>query len=323
MYGTLEGPSARPPSRAGVQKRESGWLPCGNCCVTVPPDRYLAVERFGNVTGILESGLHCVGADCCGLCITFRSITRRVEQNECVIETKTKDNVFLLARVAVQQSVMQDHAQSAIYELADVSAQVDSYVADVVRSHLPRMTLDEAFENKDSISCAVQDALSQSMADYGFTIHKALVTELKPSQDVMVAMNEINKQKRLRDAAQMASEADKIRVVKKAEADRDAAMLQGEGIARQREAIIEGLKRSITGAEGAPSTDALSADRVSELLLITQYFETLKEIGANARTNTVFIPSSPAEGVRDIASQVRAGILQAAPAAAAPQQSEM
>jgi len=323
MYGTLHGPTGQS-SRAGMQKRESGCMPCGNCFVTVPQDRYYAVERFGHFTGILESGLHCVGFDICGLCITFRSITRRVEQNECVIETKTKDNVFLLARVAVQQSVIRDHAKSAIYELSDVGAQVDSYVADVVRSQLPKMTLDEVFENKDSISRAVQDALSGSMTEYGFTIHKALVTELKPSQEVMNSMNEINKQKRLRDAAQMASEAEKIRVVKKAEADRDAAMLQGEGIARQREAIIEGLRRAVTGSEGSPA-DALSADRVSELLLITQYFETMKEIGANSRTNTVFMPSTPAEGIKDIASQIRNGILQAAPAAAAaaPRQSEM
>jgi len=305
MYGTLHGPTGQS-SRAGMQKRESGCIPCGNCFVTVPQDRYYAVERFGHFTGILESGLHCVGFDICGLCITFRSITRRVEQNECVIETKTKDNVFLLARVAVQQSVIRDHAKSAIYELSDVGAQVDSYVADVVRSQLPKMTLDEVFENKDSISRAVQDALSGSMTEYGFTIHKALVTELKPSQEVMNSMNEINKQKRLRDAAMMAAEADKIRVVKKAEADSESARLQGEGIAKQREAIVDGLKRSVTSG----TDEQLSSDKVSELLLITQYFETLKEIGARSGSNAVFIPHSPADGVRDISAQIRNGIMQ-------------
>jgi len=315
MYGTLHGPTGQS-SRAGMQKRESGCIPCGNCFVTVPQDRYYAVERFGHFTGILESGLHCVGFDICGLCITFRSITRRVEQNECVIETKTKDNVFLLARVAVQQSVIRDHAKSAIYELSDVGAQVDSYVADVVRSQLPKMTLDEVFENKDSISRAVQDALSGSMTEYGFTIHKALVTELKPSQEVMNSMNEINKQKRLRDAAMMAAEADKIRVVKKAEADSESARLQGEGIAKQREAIVDGLKRSVTSG----TDEQLSSDKVSELLLITQYFETLKDIGANPKTNAVFIPHSGGGGGADISSQIRNGIMQGG---AAPGQHRM
>jgi len=53
MYGTLHGPTGQN-SRAGMQKKESGCLPLGNCCVTVPQDRYYAVERFGHFTGILE-----------------------------------------------------------------------------------------------------------------------------------------------------------------------------------------------------------------------------------------------------------------------------
>jgi regulator of protease activity HflC (stomatin/prohibitin superfamily) len=194
--------------------------------VTVPQDKIYAVEWFGSFSKVIGSGLHFVGADCAGCCITFRSITKRVEQNDVFVETKTKDNVFVLVKVSVQQAVLPDQAESAIYKLANVSAQIDSYVSDVVRSHVPKMNLDDAFENKDAISQAVQETLTKSMFDYGFQILKALVTELKPSQDVMDSMNEINKQKRLRDAALMASEAEKIRVVKKAEGDCEAARLQ-------------------------------------------------------------------------------------------------
>merc|ERR1712176_1695561 len=226
----------------------------------------------------------------------------RVEQNDVFVETKTKDNVFVLVKVSVQQQVIPEQAESAIYKLANVSAQIDSYVSDVIRSSVPKMNLDEAFEEKDKISSAVNDALTKSMHEYGFQIIKALVTELKPSQDVMNSMNEINKQKRLRDAAMMASEAEKIRVVKKAEADCEAARLQGEGIAKQREAIVDGLKRSVTSG----TSEQLSTDKVAELLLITQYFETLKEIGANSKASSVFIPHNPAVG--DMASQIRNGI---------------
>jgi len=274
--------------------------------VTVPQDKIYAVELFGSFTKVIGSGLNVVGCDVGGCCISFRSITKRVEQNDVIVDTKTKDNVFVLVKVSVQQQVIPDQAESAMYKLANVSAQIDSYVSDVVRSFVPKMTLDEAFEEKDRISSAVNDALSKSMGEYGFQIVKALVTELKPSQDVVNSMNEINKQKRLRDAAVMASEADKIRVVKKAEADCEAARLQGEGIAKQREAIVEGLKRSVTSG----TSEQLSSEKVSELLLITQYFETLKEIGANSKSNSVFIPHSPADGVRDISGQIRNGIMQ-------------
>merc|ERR1712060_683729 len=235
---------------AGQQRQESGCIPCFNCCVTVPQDKIYAVELFGSFTKVIGSGLNVVGCDVGGRCIT-----KRVEQNDVFVETKTKDNVFVLVRVSVQQQVIPEQAESAIYKLANVGAQIDSYVSDVVRSCVPKMTLDEAFEEKDNISSAVNDALTKSMHEYGFQIIKALVTELKPSQDVMNSMNEINKQKRLRDAAMMASEAEKIRVVKKAEADCEAARLQGEGIAKQREAIVDGLKRSVTSgtSEQTPS----------------------------------------------------------------------
>merc|ERR1712151_709466 len=188
----------------------------------------------------------------------------------------------------------------------DVHTQIDAYVSDVVRSQVPLMLLDEAFEKKDDISNAIQDKLTKEMAAYGFAIHKSLVTELTPNADVMQSMNEINKQKRLRDASIMAAEAEKIKVVKAAEAAADAAQLQGEGIARQRRAIIDGLRESITHGTG----ETLSTEKVSELLLITQYFETLRDIAANGKAQTVFLPHS-AGAVADVASQIRNGILQA------------
>merc|ERR1719497_305571 len=168
------------------------------------------------------------------------------------------------------------------------------------------MTLDEAFEKKDDISHAIQDKLTAEMAAYGFQIHKALVTELQPDSSVVASMNEINKQRRLRDASVMAAEAEKIKVVKAAEASADAAQLQGEGIARQRRAIVDGLRDSITHG----TSEQMSTEKVSELLLITQYFETLRDVAANSKSQTVFLPHS-ANAVADVASQVRNGMMQA------------
>jgi len=308
-YGAI---NPRPLNKAGVQRTERGMFGCCNCCVAVPNDKYYVVENFGGFDGrILSPGFSWVGCDCLGICYQFRSITKRVEPNECVIETKTKDNVFVNVKVAVQQSVMKDRVEQAVYRLSDVSSQVDAYVADVVRSHVPKMSLDEAFERKDDISVAIQEQLGSKMQEFGFEIHNALVTEVRPDQQVMDSMNEINKQKRLRDAAIMAGEAEKVRVVKAAEGAADAACLQGEGIARQRAAIVEGLRSSMK------SEDALSDERISELLLISQYFETLKEIGANNKSNAVFLPQSPIDGMRDISTQIRNGVLQGNMAAGA------
>mmetsp|Transcript_36718 Transcript_36718/g.79514 ORF Transcript_36718/g.79514 Transcript_36718/m.79514 type:complete len:297 (+) Transcript_36718:84-974(+) len=289
-----------------AQRQESGCLPCTNCFVTVPQDKYYAVENFGKFDHMLNPGLSFAGFDLCGCCVSFRSITSRVDQLVVDVHTKTKDNVFVTAKVAVQQSVKPDNVVDAMYKLSDVHAQIDSYVSDVVRSSVPHMTLDESFEKKDDISNQVQQKLLVEMGHYGFQIHKALVTEMVPNREVVQSMNEINKQKRLRDAAVMAAEAEKVRVVKAAEASADAAQLQGEGIARQRRAIIDGLRESITHG----SSEQLSTEKISELLLITQYFETLRDIAANSKAQTVFLPHS-AGAVSDVASQIRNGIMQA------------
>jgi regulator of protease activity HflC (stomatin/prohibitin superfamily) len=290
-----------------AQQMERGCLPCCNCVVTVPQDKFFAVENFGKFSKMLPPGLNFAGFDICGCCISFRSITSRVEQNLVRVQTKTKDNVFVVVNVAVQQSVKPDSVEQAMYKLSNVHVQIDAYVSDVVRSQVPMMTLDEAFEKKDDVSHAIQDKLSAEMSAYGFQIHKALVTELTPDASVMASMNEINKQRRLRDASVMAAEAEKIKVVKAAEASADAAQLQGEGIARQRRAIIDGLRDSICHG----SDESLSTEKISELLLITQYFETLRDIAANSKASTVFLPNGPG-AVADTASQIRNGLLQGA-----------
>jgi len=289
--------------------RINGVVPCANCCVAVPQDQYVAVENFGKFNKVLSAGLQFAGCDCCGVCISFRGISARVDQTFVKVVTKTKDNVFVTAQVAVQHRVKKDGVELAMYQLADMEGQIDSYVSDVVRSYLPVMLLDEAFEKKDDISDAVQKKLQEAMSSFGLEIRKALVTEIAPDASVVASMNEINKQKRLRDAALMSAEADKIRQVKAAEAAADASQLQGEGIARQRRAIIEGLRDAITHG----TDEQLSTSQITELLLITQYFETLRDVAANNKSSTVFLNHSPGS-VADIGEQIRNGMMQAGPA---------
>jgi regulator of protease activity HflC (stomatin/prohibitin superfamily) len=241
---------------------------------------------------MLPPGLSFAGFDVCGCCISFRSITSRVDQWVVDVKTKTKDNVFVVVKVAVQQFVKEDCVQDAMYKLSNVHEQSNSYVSEVVRSYVPHMTLDEAFGKQDDISSAVSQKLTVEMDGYGFKIHRALVTELIPNAEVVLAMNEI----------------------KQAEAAADAAELQGRGIARKRGAIIDGLRDSITHG----TDEKLGTAKLSELLLTTQYFETLRDIGANSKSQTVFLPHS-AGAVSDVASQVRDGFLQAG----APNQQSM
>eukprot|EP00931_Biecheleriopsis_adriatica_P049466 TRINITY_DN28617_c0_g1_i1.p1 TRINITY_DN28617_c0_g1~~TRINITY_DN28617_c0_g1_i1.p1 ORF type:complete len:436 (-),score=89.72 TRINITY_DN28617_c0_g1_i1:67-1374(-) len=286
---------------AGVER---GCLPCTNCVVTVQQDKYVAAESFGSYSKTLKPGLGFAGCDCMGMCITLRSISSRIESIHVGVPTKTKDSTFCSVQVVVQYTVDSQNCEAAIYKLADVRAQIQSFASDVVRSKVPTMELHEAFEAKDDISNALKDSLASQLAEYGWSILDVLVTEIKLAADVVESMNEINRQRRLKEASEMKAEADKIRVVAAAQASADAAKLSGEGVARQRSAIVDGLRKSV--AEGSDRT--ISAEDATELMLVTQYFDTLRQIGQSDNCKTYFLPKHDPD---DRAVQMRLGWLQA------------
>ena len=172
-------------------------------------------------------------------------LSLRIQQLDILIETKTKDNVFVKVTISVQYHVVADKIFDAFYKLTDARRQIESFVFDVIRAEVPKMTLDDVFEKKDNIAIAVKNELADMMSDFGYGILKALVTNIDPDEKVKIAMNEINEQQRLRMAAQEKGEAEKILIVKNAEAEAESMRLQGIGVANQRKAIIEGLKQSI------------------------------------------------------------------------------
>jgi regulator of protease activity HflC (stomatin/prohibitin superfamily) len=245
------------------------------------------VERFNKFSRIAGPGL--------SLKIPFvetvSKVDMRVQELPFKIETKTKDNVFVVIPVSVQYQVLADKVSDAYYKLTDPQKQIESYVYNVILGHVPKLALDEAYLEKDQIAKAVKDELDATMENFGFAIVRALVTDIVPDARVKTAMNEINAARREQEAALAKGEADKTIAVKKAEAEAESKRLQGEGIAAQRKAIIAGLKESVEDfqkvVEGATAKDVMT------LVLLTQYLDTLKEIGASANTNTLMLSHSP------------------------------
>lgn len=233
-------------------------------------------------------------------------VNLRVQQLDVKVETKTKDNVFVNVMVSVQFYVLPQKVYEAFYKLENPEVQITSFIFDVVRARVPGIILDDLFEKKDDIAIAVRDELSEVMDDFGYGILKALVTDIDPDAKVKAAMNEINSNQRLRVAANEKGEAEKILKVKAAEAEAESKALQGIGIANQRKAIIEGLRDSV--GEFQKSIPSSTASDVMNLVLITQYFDTLKDIGANSSSNTILLPHSPG-ALGDITDQIRNTII--------------
>lgn len=270
---------------------------------TVEQQTVVVIERFGKFIAIANPGLN--------FKIPFidkkaGKLSLRVQQLDVKAETKSRDNVFVHITVSVQYYVNSERIYDAFYKLNDPALQINSYVFDVIRARVPKITIDRLFEEKEEIALAIKEELNETMTNFGFIILNSLVTDIEPDPKVKEAMNEINAAERLKLAATQKAEAQKIMKVKDAEAEAESKALQGKGIADQRMAIIKGLQESVEDFQN--SVPGTSAHDVMNLVLMTQYFDTLKELGHTS--NTILIPHSPA-GMQDISDQIRNAMIQA------------
>ena len=256
---------------------------------TVKQQTAVVIERFGKFTSIRNSGLQLK------IPIIDRVAGRvnlRIQQLDVLIETKTKDNVFIKMKVSVQFKVIQDKVYEAFYKLEFPHDQITAYVFDVVRAEVPKLILDDVFVRKDDIAIAVKRELNEAMTTYGYDIINTLVTDIDPDIQVKSAMNRINAADREKTAAEFESEAQRIRIVAKAKAEAESKKLQGQGIADQRREIARGLVESVEVLNNV----GINSQEASALIVVTQHYDTLQAIGADANSNLILLPNSPQAG---------------------------
>jgi regulator of protease activity HflC (stomatin/prohibitin superfamily) len=261
------------------------------------------IERFGRFTRIARAGLNMK------IPMIERKAGRlslRVQQLNVKVETKTSDNVFVDIVVSVQYHVVEGKEFDAFYRLTNPDQQITAHVFDAVRSQVPTMTLDHVFEKKSDIEEAVSIGLKTKINNYGYDIDGSPVTDIQPDDKVRAAMNEINAASRLREAAEQQGEAVRIKTVKSAEAEKESKKLQGEGIAAERIAIAQGIRDSVAALLSVDG--GVSPEEAMKTLILTQYFDTLRAIGASSRATTVFLPHSPG-GAADLSRQISEAIM--------------
>jgi regulator of protease activity HflC (stomatin/prohibitin superfamily) len=270
---------------------------------TVSTAEMAVVTRFGKFLRVAEPGLNWKVPY---IDTVAGIVSLRVNQINLTMETKTKDNVFVTIPLSVQNRVRPEKVVDAFYKLSSPAQQIQSYVEQVILGHVPGMTLDEVFASQSSIALAVKKELDADMSEFGYEIVNVLVTDIVPDAKVKSAMNDINAAQREQVAANARGEAEKILVVKKAEAEAESKALQGQGIANQRKAIIEGLQTSVEQFQKA--VEGATSKEVMQLVLVTQYFDTLKSIGESDKTNTLFLAHSPG-AVKDVSEQILESML--------------
>jgi regulator of protease activity HflC (stomatin/prohibitin superfamily) len=253
---------------------------------TVKQQTAVIVERFGEFVSVRNAGLN--------MKVPFidsksRPINLRIQQLDVIVETKTKDDVFVHLKVSTQFQIPKDRVKDAYYKLEDPGAQITSYIFDVVRAEVPKMRLDDVFERKDDIAIAIKGELNEAMMEYGYDIIKTLVTDIDPDSQVKAAMNRINAAEREKVAAQYEGDAQRILIVERAKAEAESKRLQGKGIADQRREIARGLEESVDVLNRA----GINPQEASALIVITQHYDTLQAIGQDTKSNLILLPNNP------------------------------
>ena len=247
------------------------------------------VERFGKFVYVRQSGLQLkipIIDNIAG------RLSLRIQQLDVVVETKTKDDVFVKLKVSVQFKVIKDKVYDAFYKLDNPADQITSFIFDVVRAEVPKLILDDVFIKKDDVAIAVKSEIQEAMTEYGFQIIKTLVTDIDPDAQVKESMNRINASEREKVAAQFEGEAQKILIVEKAKAEAESKRLQGQGIADQRREIARGLEDSVKVLNGVD----INSQEASALIVVTQHYDTLQSVGSASNSNLILMPNSPQSG---------------------------
>jgi regulator of protease activity HflC (stomatin/prohibitin superfamily) len=129
------------------------------CCVQVDQSTVAMKEGFGKFERVLQPGCHCMpwflGKRIAG------ELSLRVQQLDVKCETKTKDNVFVNVVASIQYRALKDKANDAFYKLSNTRGQIQAYVFDVIRAYVPKLNLDDTFEQKNEIAKAVEEELEK------------------------------------------------------------------------------------------------------------------------------------------------------------------
>ena len=247
------------------------------------------IERFGKFVSIRQSGLQIKVPI---IDSVAGRLSLRIQQLDVVVETKTKDDVFVKLKVSVQFKVIKEKVYDAFYKLDNPADQITSFIFDVVRAEVPKLILDDVFIKKDDVAIAVKSEIQEAMTEYGFQIIKTLVTDIDPDAQVKESMNRINASEREKVAAQFEGEAQKILIVERAKAEAESKRLQGQGIADQRREIARGLEDSVKVLNGVD----INSQEASALIVVTQHYDTLQSVGSSSNSNLILMPNSPQAG---------------------------
>lgn len=176
-----------------------------------------------------------------------------------------------------------------VYELEDREKSIEASIENSLRTYVARETHESLLEKKEELALHIKGDLENQFKDWGMKISSFQITNVTFPLTITNAMSEVVASEQLMRAASNKGEAIKIQAVKEAEADKERKRLQGEGIALEREAIAEGLKKSIEIVKNITKQDSA---QIIATLTLTQYLDTIKTIGVSQNAKVIFVDTN-------------------------------
>jgi regulator of protease activity HflC (stomatin/prohibitin superfamily) len=182
-----------------------------------------------------------------------------------------------------------DGIQRFTYVLSDPQQSIGAIVENSLRTYIAKETHEGILEKKEELALHIQTDLEKQFNEWGMITKSFQITNVNFPIAITNAMSEVVASQQLRKAAENKGEAVKIQAIKEAEGEKERKRLQGEGIALEREAIAEGLRKSFETVQ--KTTNQPSAE-ILAILNLTQYLDTLKSIGGSQNTKVIFMDTN-------------------------------
>ncbi len=255
----------------------------------VKQQQLLIVERLGQYNRILKPGLNWIVPLLDN--ITF-VLNLRTQNLDFSIVAITSDKVTITLDTVLIYKVLADEAYAVAYSLQNPVSVIKTTVENSIRAYVAQQTHEEILQKRDELTVYLIAHLRDQMLQWGYEIIGFQVKDVVLPTSITSAMSQVVASKRLQEAAQNEANAEYIKTVKAAEAQKQTRILQGEGLAGERKAIINGLAESI---QELTATTGTSSQSVLNIVMLNQYIDMLRTIGRdeNGNSKVVFLNSSP------------------------------
>lgn len=206
---------------------------------TVGQQRFRIVTRFGKHKKVAQAGLHFK------LPLIDRAISEwslEIKQLETKVETITKDKVTVVLKVPIQYFIIPGREYDAAWKCSNNWKRMESVAFDLIRSNVPKLTLDELFGSKDEIGNVVQAELKADMEQFGIDISRVMIVEIEPNDKVKFAMNEINAAQKQGEAELAKAHNEQLVQVARAKGRLEASQLNKQAEIVDAEAVSKSVE---------------------------------------------------------------------------------